>query len=155
MDQTGAPPNLHQVNSPDQFRDLLSKDLTRVSLINFWAPWAEPCQQMNQVVAELAKKYQQLLVLEVEAEEQPDITESFDIEAVPSFIVLRGHTLLTRISGADAQTLTSAIATHLHVSPSGPPPVAAPPGDTRGAGGPHAQANGTKQGSPFHERGPK
>ncbi|KAJ7060859.1 glutaredoxin [Mycena amicta] len=105
--------NLIPVTSVEQFQAILSTDLTRISLINFWAPWAAPCTQMNAVVAELAKKHPGLLVLNVEAEEQAEIAESFDVEAVPSFVVLRGHTLLARISGADASALTQAIAKHL------------------------------------------
>ena len=58
-------PNFFEVTSPEHFQALLSEDLKRISLINFWAPWAEPCKQMNEVVFELAKKYPQLLVLQV------------------------------------------------------------------------------------------
>ena len=43
----------------------------------------------SQVVASLAAKHPQLLFLSIEAEEQPDIAESFDIEAVPTFLLLR------------------------------------------------------------------
>ncbi|KAI9067711.1 glutaredoxin [Trametes sanguinea] len=110
---SAAPANFHEVQSPEHFQALLSEDLNRVSLINFWAPWAEPCKQMNEVVLELAKKYPQVLVLQVEAETQSDISESFEVEAVPTFVILRGHTLLGRISGADAPALTEAIATHV------------------------------------------
>nr|GAT49888.1 glutaredoxin [Mycena chlorophos] len=115
--------NLIPVTSVEHFQATLSSDLTRTSLINFWAPWAAPCAQMNAVVAELAKKHPTLLVLNVEAEEQADIAESFDIEAVPSFVVLRGHTLLARIAGADAPALTQAVAKHLAPPPA---PAAAP-----------------------------
>ncbi|KAI0692460.1 glutaredoxin [Cerioporus squamosus] len=107
-----APTNFLDVQSPEHFQSLLSQDLQRVSLINFWAPWAAPCKQMNEVVLELAKKYPQILVLQVEAETQADIAESFEVEAVPTFVILRGHTLLGRISGADAPALTKAIAEH-------------------------------------------
>jgi thioredoxin-like negative regulator of GroEL len=81
--------NLYEVQSPDQFKDLLSKDLQRVSLLYFWAPWAEPCKQMTEVVTELSKKYPKLLSLKIEAEKQDEILESFDIESVPTFIILR------------------------------------------------------------------
>ncbi|KAJ7650619.1 glutaredoxin [Roridomyces roridus] len=123
--------NLVDVTSAPHFQELLSADLNRVSLLNFWAPWAAPCTQMNAVVAELAKKHPAILALNIEAEEQADIAESFDIEAVPSFIVLRGHTLLARIAGADAPALTKAIATHA----AGPVPIPAlksssPPNET-------------------------
>lgn len=110
--------NFVEVGSPENFQKLLSTDLKRISIINFWAPWAEPCLKMNEVVKELAKKYPAALFLQVcvcvlcahsktrrpisclthtpiyrltqvEAEEQPDIAESFDIEAVPAFIILQ------------------------------------------------------------------
>ena len=65
MASSAIPPNSIAVTSPEHFQSLLSTDLQRVSLINFWAPWAEPCKQMNEVVLELAKKYESLLVLQV------------------------------------------------------------------------------------------
>ncbi|KAH9043945.1 glutaredoxin [Lactarius pseudohatsudake] len=105
--------NSHQVESPEEFQSLLSADLNRVSLLYFWAPWAPPCKQMTEVVDELARKYPKLLSLHIEAETHSDIAESFDIESVPTFIVLRGHTLLDRIKGADASALTKAIAKHI------------------------------------------
>jgi thioredoxin-like negative regulator of GroEL len=91
--------NLVNVTDAPHFQSLLSADLNRVSLINFWAPWAAPCTQMNAVVAELAKKHPGILALNVEAEGQAEIAESFDIEAVPSFVVLRVclHVRMTRI----------------------------------------------------------
>ena len=44
---------------------------------------------MNEEVAALAKQHPNLLVLSVEAEEQSDIAESFEIASVPTFVVLR------------------------------------------------------------------
>ena len=66
--------NCHVVKSPEQFKELLSADLNRVSLINFWAPWAEPCKKMNDVVQELSKKHSGLLVLQVKC---PLVTSDF------------------------------------------------------------------------------
>ncbi|UZJ51158.1 hypothetical protein CBS101457_000478 [Exobasidium rhododendri] len=109
---TATPSNLVTISSADHFTSLMSADLNRVSLLNFWASWAEPCEQMNSVVLELAEKYPQVLCLMIEAEAQPDVSESFDIDSVPSFILLRGHTLLSKISGANAAALTAAIASH-------------------------------------------
>ncbi|KAI0090225.1 glutaredoxin [Irpex rosettiformis] len=106
------PPNAIAVTSPEHFQSVLSQDLQRISLINFWAPWAAPCTQMNEFVLELAKKYPQLLVLSVDAEQQEDISESFNIESVPTFVILQGHTLLGRVAGADAATLADVIAKH-------------------------------------------
>lgn len=57
--------NFHVVESAEQFKQLLSADLERISLLNFWASWAEPCGKMNEVVAELAKTNPRLLILQV------------------------------------------------------------------------------------------
>ncbi|KAK2467232.1 hypothetical protein APHAL10511_000781 [Amanita phalloides] len=108
-----TPTNLIDVTSVEHFKSLLQQDLNRVSLINFWAPWAEPCKQMNEVVLELSKKHREALFLQVEAETHSEIAESFDIQVVPSFLILRGHALLSRIQGANAQALTADLAKYV------------------------------------------
>ncbi|EUC64785.1 alpha,alpha-trehalose-phosphate synthase TPS1 subunit [Rhizoctonia solani AG-3 Rhs1AP] len=115
------PENLHIVTSPEQFQQFLSADLERVSLLNFWAEWAEPCKGMNQVVEELARTNPQLLTLTIQAdyESNEDIAETFNVESVPTFLVLKGHNLLGRIDGADAPALTAAIKAHVHQTPRG------------------------------------
>ncbi|KAI0791202.1 glutaredoxin [Abortiporus biennis] len=107
------PSNFYEVTSVENFQSLLSQDLKRISLLNFWAPWAEPCKQMNEVVVELAKKYPEILVLQVDAEAQSDISESFEVESVPTFVLLQGHELLGRITGADAAGLANLLAQKL------------------------------------------
>ena len=132
--------NLIDITSPEHFKDVLSKDLKRVSCLNFWAPWAEPCEAFNKEIATAAGKYPTILFLnvsictdslihsvpiglyplrlvlelmhsalgsntstfqqlstrinQIEAESLPDISESFDIEAVPSVLLLRVSVLL-------------------------------------------------------------
>lgn len=71
-----APTNLITIDSPEHFTSVMSADLTRVTLLNFWAPWAEPCQQMNEVVKELAAKYPALTFLNVSVVEDISIRAS-------------------------------------------------------------------------------
>ena len=62
-----SPSNLVDVESPEHFKTLLSEDLNRVSCLNFWAPWAEPCAAFNQEVVKAAQKFPSLLFLKVSA----------------------------------------------------------------------------------------
>ena len=57
--------NFVDVSSPEHFKELLSADLKRVSCLNFWAPWAEPCEAFTQAVKEQATKFPQVLFLNV------------------------------------------------------------------------------------------
>ena len=57
--------NLIDITSPEQFKKTLSKDLKRVSCLNFWAPWAEPCEAFNKEIQTAAGKYPTVLFLNV------------------------------------------------------------------------------------------
>ncbi|KAI7903658.1 thioredoxin-like protein [Cokeromyces recurvatus] len=103
--------NLIDITSDEQFNDLATKK-NAVYVLNFWASWAEPCQQMNEVFAELANKFPALQFIKIEAEEYPDISENFEISAVPTFIILKGGKIVEQIEGAKAAELTNAVAKH-------------------------------------------
>ncbi|BGP49357.1 glutaredoxin [Rhodotorula kratochvilovae] len=124
-----TPANYHRVETPAHLQELLSADLARVSVLYFRADWAEPCKTMDGVTAELAKRWDGVLFLSIEAEALPDISESFEVDAVPYFILLRGHTLLTRLSGAQPAVLSAALKSHASkpstLSSSSQQPVAA------------------------------
>ncbi|GHJ85231.1 hypothetical protein NliqN6_1633 [Naganishia liquefaciens] len=104
--------NLVEITSPEHFKQVLSEDLNRVSVLDFWASWAKPCEKMNEAVKEMSHKYSEVLFLMIEADVQDEIAESFDIEEVPSFLILRGHTLLARHAGSNAQLLMSLLNQH-------------------------------------------
>ncbi|KAI9032152.1 thioredoxin-like protein [Hyaloraphidium curvatum] len=66
---------------------------------------------MNEVFEELSKKYPDLKFLKIEAENVPDVSEEFEIDAVPSFVVLKDRKQIAeRISGASAPELSAAVA---------------------------------------------
>ncbi|BGP01106.1 Monothiol glutaredoxin-3 [Rhodotorula toruloides] len=112
MASQSLPSNYHKVESPEDLQAKLSAALDKVSVLYFRTDWAEPCKTMDGVMLELAKRYEDVLFLSVEAEALPDISESFEVDAVPYFILLRGHTLLTRLSGAQPSVLSAALKSH-------------------------------------------
>ncbi|KAI8148091.1 thioredoxin-like protein [Fennellomyces sp. T-0311] len=67
---------------------------------------------MNDVVTELAGKFASLQFVKIEAENFPDISEEFEIAAVPTFAILKGGKTVERIEGAKAAELTNAVAKH-------------------------------------------
>ena len=74
--------------------------------VHFWAPWAPQCAQMNDVFDELAKVHPYvkflkvcrhnprsngltLPPLQVQAEEVPELSEKYEISAVPTFVLFK------------------------------------------------------------------
>ncbi|WFD43485.1 glutaredoxin [Malassezia psittaci] len=107
-----APGNLVAITSPDMFMELMQQDLERVTLLNFWASWAAPCESLNQAMPNFAAQYRDVLFMNVEAEEQPEVAESFDVEAVPTIVLLRGHTLLAKTSGCNTSGVADMLSMH-------------------------------------------
>ena len=56
--------NYIQITSSDDLQARLGADLTRLSILNFRATWAEPCKQMDAVAKQLAEKHPKALFLE-------------------------------------------------------------------------------------------
>ena len=49
---------VQEIETLEQFQEFVkSAGPVQVVALNFWAPWALPCQQMNKVFAELSLKY--------------------------------------------------------------------------------------------------
>ncbi|KAI9309636.1 thioredoxin-like protein [Cunninghamella echinulata] len=67
---------------------------------------------MNEVFGELSKKFPALQFLKLEAENFPEISEDYEISAVPTFIILKGEKIVERIEGAKAAELSNAVAKH-------------------------------------------
>lgn len=74
-------------------------------IVNFHAPWAAPCVQMNLVFAELHAKHADLRFATAAAETLADVTSSYNISTVPTFLLFADSHLVRRRVGADAQGL--------------------------------------------------
>lgn len=78
-------------------------------MVHFQASWAPQCEQMNDVMAELAKKHPQATFVKVEAEAVPEVSEKYEIAAVPTFVLFGGKEQLDRVNGAHAPELTAKV----------------------------------------------
>lgn len=87
-------------------------------VVSFHAPWAAPCKQMAVVIETLASEYPAASTswVSINAEELSDVSEQFDVTAVPFIVLLRNGTVLESVSGSSAARVRAAI--EKHASPS-------------------------------------
>lgn len=84
-------------------------------LISFHAPWAAPCAQMATVLKTLAAEYPAdgtTSWVSLNAEELSDISEKYDVTAVPFLVLSKGGQVLETVSGSSAVKVRNAIETH-------------------------------------------
>lgn len=87
-------------------------------VISFHAPWAAPCAQMRSLLTALASTYPpttppSISFLELDAESLPDISESYDVTAVPFLVLQRDGKVLESVSGCDAAKVRGAVERHM------------------------------------------
>ncbi|CAM0140486.1 unnamed protein product [Umbelopsis sp. WA50703] len=100
--------NLIELSSEEKFQQLIAGNVPVI--LNFWASWAEPCSQMNEVFKELANKFPTLKFIQIEAENFPEASEKFEIESVPTFVIVKNDKIVSKIEGAKAAELSNAVA---------------------------------------------
>ena len=90
---------------------------TALAVISFHTPWAAPCKQMHLVLEALASSYPSqsppiISFLSLDAEALPEISESYDVTAVPFLVLQRDGKVIERISGSEASKIRDAVERH-------------------------------------------
>lgn len=101
-----------EVESEQQFTELTKSNDSKLIALYFHTPWAGPCKTMNQVYKTLADSKAQdpsILFLSINADDLSEISELFDVSAVPYFILIRKQTILKELSGADPKEFIAAL----------------------------------------------
>ena len=90
---------------------------TALAIIAFHTPWAAPCKQMRLILEALASSYPTqsppaVSFLSLDAEALPEISESYDVTAVPFLVLQRDGKVLESISGSEASKVRDTVERH-------------------------------------------
>ncbi|KAK7110308.1 glutaredoxin-3-like [Littorina saxatilis] len=114
------------VQNVAEFNKLLQDAGSRLVVVHFWADWAPQCAQMDDVMKELASdmQYVNVCFVRVAAEDVAEVSQRYQIVAVPTFIFLKEKQQIDRIDGAKAAELTEKVGKHSsNVQLKGPVPT--------------------------------
>ncbi|KAG7200815.1 hypothetical protein KM043_003186 [Ampulex compressa] len=89
-----------------------SKELT---VVHFYAPWAEQCSQINAVLEDLStqEEYRSAKFARIEAEKVPKVSVKTGISAVPTVLLIKNDTVIDRIDGAHPAAVAEKVKMHL------------------------------------------
>ena len=108
-----------EISSITQWDEILqSLPPTTLLVVSFHAPWAAPCAQMATVLSTLASEYPVTEPLStkwvsVNAEDLSDISETYDVTAVPYLVLIRNGQVIETVSGSSALKVRTAVENHV------------------------------------------
>jgi thioredoxin 1 len=76
------------------------------------ADWCSPCKVVKPKYDALAKELvEQAILTTFDVDDHQDIAEQFEISAMPTFIVVKGHDIIKKVTGADIASVRNSIVT--------------------------------------------
>lgn len=68
-------------------------------LIDFYAVWCGPCKMLSPIVDELSEEMPNVKFFKVDVDENEELVEMFNIEAMPTLIVLKDGKVVNKSVG--------------------------------------------------------
>lgn len=70
-------------------------------IVDFWAPWCNPCKMFAPIFNETASKYPlKALFVKVDTEQHQDLAGKYNIRSIPTLVVYKAGKEVKRVSGA-------------------------------------------------------
>ena len=80
------------------FRDIIQSD--KPVLVDFYATWCGPCKMMTPILHEVkAAMGDKITIIKIDVDKNPEVSNQFQVQGVPTLIIFRQGQLKWRQSG--------------------------------------------------------
>lgn len=102
--------NLLEIDSKDDFNNIIKEAGDRVVMFEFFAPWCGPCKILSSKLMDLAHEYQgKLLIVKIDVDEFEDLAVEHNVTSMPTFLIMQNKRLLQQFSSSSAERLQETI----------------------------------------------
>ena len=104
----------HPVNVTDlDYNETIGK--YPMVVVDFWAPWCQPCKMVTAVIDSLSKEMQgKVVFVKLNVDENPLTTKANDVLSIPTMLIYREGRLVDRFVGTQTRSsLTERLDRHM------------------------------------------
>ena len=69
-------------------------------LVDFWASWCGPCRTVAPIIEEIAKEREDIKVVKINVDEEPELAAQFQIMSIPTLMVFKNGKVANHALGA-------------------------------------------------------
>jgi len=82
------------------FDEIVLQSKTPV-LVDFWAPWCQPCLVIAPILDELAEEYSgRVTIVRVDVDQNPKSAARYSVMAIPTLLIFKNGKPITNVVGA-------------------------------------------------------
>jgi putative thioredoxin len=82
-------------------KDVIQRSQELPVIVDFWAPWCEPCQKLGPILEQIANEQAgQFLLVKIDVDQQPRVAQAFGVQSIPHVFALRNGQLVDQFQGA-------------------------------------------------------
>ncbi|KAI4328368.1 hypothetical protein L6164_020726 [Bauhinia variegata] len=89
-----------------------SKQTDKLMVIDFTATWCGPCKYMDPIIKDFAAKYTEVEFIKIDVDELMEVTQQFQVQAMPTFILVKKGKAVDKVAGARKDELQKLIEKH-------------------------------------------
>ncbi len=78
----------------------LTEQSEKTVLIDFWAPWCGPCRMLGPIIEQIADEREDILVVKVNVEDNPELASEFDVMSIPTIVIMKNGQVVAKSVGA-------------------------------------------------------
>ncbi|CAI9278380.1 unnamed protein product [Lactuca saligna] len=89
-----------------------SRTSNKLMVIDFSAAWCGPCKFIEPAVHDLAVEFSDVEFIKIDVDELPDVAKDFEVQAMPTFVLVKKGKERERIVGVKKDELQRMIEKH-------------------------------------------